>query len=136
MVIDIVRAKGRARQALQQVVFLVRGTVRADESDGLGAVRSVEFVELLGSGLRGLFPGYRIKLFALAQKRLLDALGVLREVKAEAPLHAEEVPVDAGKIAIVGAKDFMIAHAQRGLAAVGAMRANGGNVLHLPRPRF
>src|SRR5208337_1139642 len=136
MVIDVVGAKARARQPLKQVIFLVRGAVGADETDGFGAVSSVQLFELLGSGLRGLFPRNGIELFSLAQKRLLDALRMLGEIKAEAPFHAEKVPVDAGKVAIVGAEDFVVTDAEGGLAAIGAMRADRGNILHFPGPRF
>ncbi len=41
-----------------------------------------------------------------------------------------------GAVAIVAADDLVVAHAQRGLAAVRAMRADGADVLHFPRPRL
>src|SRR4029077_5504653 len=41
-----------------------------------------------------------------------------------------------GEVAIVRAHDFVIAHAKGDLAAVGAVRAGGGNILHFPRARL
>src|SRR5271165_539896 len=61
---------------------------------------------------------------------------MLGEIKAEAALHTKEFLVDAGKVAIVGAQDLVIAHAERGLATIRAMGADGRDILHLPRPRL
>src|SRR5260370_42223720 len=58
------------------------------------------------------------------------------EIKSEAGLHAEEFLGDAGKVAIVGAHDFVIAHAESGLASVGTVRADRGDIFHLPRAGF
>src|SRR5262245_10178258 len=61
---------------------------------------------------------------------------MLGEIEAEAALHAEKISVDAAEVAIVGANDFVIAYAEGGLAAVRAVRAGGGKVLHFPGPRL
>src|SRR5271167_1071493 len=61
---------------------------------------------------------------------------MLGEIKAETALHAKEFLVDAGEVAIVGAQDLVIAHAERGLATIRAMGADGRDILHLPRPRL
>src|SRR6266404_5312349 len=58
------------------------------------------------------------------------------EVEPVAALDAEELAVNSGMVAVVAADDFAVANAERGLAAVGAMRADGANVLHLPRARL
>src|SRR5215472_4035657 len=58
------------------------------------------------------------------------------EIETEAALYAKKILVDAAQVAVIGAKNFMVADAERGLAAVRAVRANSGDVLHLPRPRF
>ena len=136
VMINVIAAKSSARQALQQIIFFVRGAIGADKADRFAAIRGMQLIQLRGSGLRGLFPRNGQQLVALAQQRLLDALRMLREIKAEAPLHAQEILVDAGKVAIIGAQDFVIAHAQRGFAAIRAMRADRGNILHFPRPRL
>src|ERR1041384_6065999 len=39
-------------------------------------------------------------------------------------------------IAIVAPDDLFVANAQRRLAAIAAMRADGSNVVHFPRPRL
>src|SRR4029077_18862285 len=49
---------------------------------------------------------------------------------------AEKILVNAGEVTIIRAHDFVIAHAEGDLAAVGAVRASCGDVLHFPRPRF
>src|SRR5215471_9237368 len=92
----------------------------------------MDFLQPGGCGLRCFLPGNRKQLVALAHHRLLDALRMPGEIEAETPFHAEEVAVDSAEVAVVGANDLMIAHAQCGLAAVGAMRAGGGGVFHLP----
>src|SRR5271163_4325508 len=76
------------------------------------------------------------ELAVAANEWLTDALGIAREIESEAALATQEFAVHAGGIAIIGAQDFVVAHAERGLAAVRAVRAGIGNVLHLPRPRL
>src|SRR5580765_6782701 len=61
---------------------------------------------------------------------------MLGEIEDEAAFHAQEVAVDPAHIAIISAQNFVVADAEGGFAAVRAMRANGGNVFHFPRPRF
>ena len=62
---------------------------------------------------------------------------MMREVESVASLHAEEVIVNAALVAIVAAHDFAAgigtAHAEGGLATIAAVRADGADVLHLPR---
>src|SRR5580704_3311556 len=58
------------------------------------------------------------------------------EVKTKATLDAEKIAVDAGKIATVGAQNFVVLHAQGGLATVRAVGADSGDVMHFPRARF
>src|SRR5262249_10455225 len=60
-------------------------------------------------------------------------LGVASEIKREAALGTKKIAVVARKVAIIGADDFVVAHAERRLAAIGTVRAHGGYVLHLPR---
>src|SRR5690242_8417343 len=77
-----------------------------------------------------------MELVAPAHHGLADAVFVRGEIEPEASLYAEKILVDAGEVAIVGAHDFVIAHAEGDLAAVGAVRASGGDVLHLPGARL
>ncbi len=136
MVINVVRAKRRASQPLQQIVLFIRSAIRSDKSEGLSAVSHVQFFQLGGGSLRGFFPGNGEELVALAQQRLLQAFRVPREIKTEPALYAQELFIDAGKVAVIGAQDLVIAHAQCGFATVRAVRADGRNILHFPRPRF
>src|SRR5215510_11367417 len=96
----------------------------------------MNFFQLRGSSLCGFFPRNREELIALAHHRLFDAFGMPGEIEAKTPLHAKKVAVDAAQIAVVSAQDFMIAHAERGFAAVGAVRASRGDVLHFPWTRL
>src|SRR5260370_22915743 len=61
---------------------------------------------------------------------------MLGEIETEAAFDAQEVAVDAAHIAVVGAQNLVIAHAERGLAAIRTVRTNGGDILHFPGPRF
>src|SRR5580658_6112097 len=83
-----------------------------------------------------IFPAGRFELAVATHQRLAHAFGIVSEIETEAPLAAEEFAIYAGLIAIIGAQDFVVAHAQRGLAAVRAVRAGIRNVLHFPRPRL
>ena len=58
------------------------------------------------------------------------------EIESVAALDAQELAIDAGVVAIISANNFVVAHAERGLASVRAMRADGADMLHLPRPRL
>ena len=62
--------------------------------------------------------------------------GCSDEIEAVAAFYAQELAVDAGVVAIVAANDFVVADAQSGAAAVGAMRADGADVVHFPGPRL
>src|SRR5437763_1383898 len=69
-------------------------------------------------------------------QRLANAFFVLREIEAEAAFDAQKIFVDAGEVAIVRAHDFVIAHAERDFAAIGAVRAGGRDIFHFPGARF
>ncbi len=58
------------------------------------------------------------------------------EIKSESALGAKEIAIDAAEVAIIRAQNFVVAHAERHLASVRAMRADGGRVSHFPRARF
>ncbi len=96
----------------------------------------VHFGETPGNFGQGIFPAGGHKLAVAAHERQLQALRVPREIKSEAALHAKEILVESGEIAIIGAQNFVVAHAQRGLAAVRAVRADRGDVGHFPRARL
>src|SRR3984893_1811656 len=136
VMVDVIGAEGGAGEALEEIVFLVGGAIGADETDRVGAILGVNFLQLGGGGLRGFFPRNGIKLVALSDHWLADALFMLREIETEAALDAEKITVDAGKVAVVRAHDLVITHAERDLATVRAVRASSGNVLHFPRTRL
>ncbi len=86
---------------------------------------------------RATLPGDGLELaVGLAEERLGDAVFVVGEVEGVTALVAEEVAVDAGLVAVVAADDLAAvggaANAEGGLAAVAAVRADGGDVVHLP----
>ena len=98
-------------------------------------------LSLRGGEADGVLPCGGLELaLRVADERLRQAVGALDEVEAEAALGAEKVAVDAALVAIVGANNLGavvgLAHAESDLAAVGAMGADGGDVVHLPGPRF
>ncbi len=142
-VVNVVGLKNRPRKFLQQIILFVGGAVGADDADG-GCRRP--------SGIANFFQLACRRNAAHAPRWLAPAcpehcapavgqpLGALDKVKSEAALGAEKVAIDAALVAIVGAHNFgavvRLAHAQRHLAAVGAMRANRRHVIHLPRPRL
>ena len=101
------------------------------------AAAVANFLELAGGKAERVLPGGGLELACgVADERLGEALGAFDKVETEAALGAEEVAVDAALVAVVGADDFGavvgLAHAERDLAAVGAMGADGGDVVHLP----
>ena len=136
MMIDVVGAKGRASEALEEIIFFVGSAIRTDEADRIGPVGVENLLQFCRGGFGSLFPGNGIEFVALADQGLLDAFGMLGEIEAEAAFYAKEIAVNAGEVAIVGPQDLVIAHAQRGLAAVGAVCADGGDVCHFPGSRF
>src|SRR5207302_10815122 len=97
---------------------------RTDEANRILAAGVVDRLQLYRRGLRGLFPRHGIKLAALTNQRLTDALGVLREVKSKPPLHAQKILVDPAQVPVVRTQNLVIAHAQRSLAAIRAVRAH------------
>src|SRR6185312_9769829 len=137
MVIDVVGADHRACEFLEQVILFVRCAVGADDADGVCAALVAQLAQI-GAGVgQRLFPGDGLELAVFADERRCKAFDVVSEVKGVAALVAKEVAVDAGLIAVVAANDFRTfrdgADAERRLAAVAAVGAYGGDVVHLPR---
>jgi hypothetical protein len=96
-----------------------------------------DLFEFGGDDADGVLPGGGFELaLGVADERLGEAVLGVDEVEAEAALGAEEVAVDAGFVAVVGADDLGavvgLANAEGDLAAVAAMGADGGDVVHLP----
>src|SRR5262249_20636124 len=108
---------------------------RAEKADGIRSAFGAHGGEARGRVLEGLFPACGHELAAAANHRLVQPLWVIREVESEATLYAQEIAVEAGEIAVICADDLLIAHAERRLAPIRAMRANGRHILHLPRAR-
>jgi hypothetical protein len=136
VMIDVVRADRRARNAPEQIVLFIRRAVRADEADRVRAVGLVHLGEAPGNLGQRVFPAGGHKLSVAAHQRKPETLGMLRVVEAEAALGAQKIPIYTGEVAIIGAQNFVVAHAERRLAAVRAVRANCGDVAHFPRPRL
>ncbi len=141
LVVDIVGAKNRPRKLLQQVVLFVRGAVGADDAYRRTAARVANLLQLSSGNANGMLPCGGLELaLRISDERLRKPVGALDEVESEAALGAKEIAVDAALVAIVGANDLGavvgLAHAERDFAAVGAVGANGGNVVHLPGAGF
>ena len=139
--INVVGLKHRAREFLQQVVLFVGSVVRADHTDRRAALRFEYLLESSGRGAQRVFPCGRFQLACfVANERLRKTVGALHEIESEAALGAEKVTVDAAFVAVVGANDLRsvvgLAYAERDLAAVRAMGADGGDVVHLPGARL
>ena len=130
VMIDVVRAERGARELLQQIIFFVGGVVRADHAERVRAVLSRDLLRSVCATSASALPSETGSSLPLrANQRRLQALGMVREIESVAALDAEKLAVDAGVVAIVAANDLVVAHAQRGLAAVRAVRADGADVL-------
>ncbi len=97
--------------------------------------------EFAGGQPQSVLPGSLRELaLVVAHQRPGEAVLTFDKIKSETALGAEKVAVDAALVAIVGAHDLrpviVLPHAQGHLAAVGAMRANGRDMVHLPGPGF
>ena len=136
VMVDVVGAERDAREAVQQVVFFVGGVIRSDHGDRGRAVQGVSLPDAPRDFFESVFPARRFKRAVAADERLADALGIRGEIEAEASLGAEELAVRAGVIAIVGAQNFVVANAERGLAAIRAVGAGLADVGHFPRARL
>src|SRR5215469_30707 len=86
--------------------------------------------------LERVLPACRLELAVPPDQRLAQAFRVVGEVKPETSFRAQKLAVDSGMIAIVRAKDFVVAHAERRFAAIRAMGAWIWNVGHFPGPRL
>ena len=139
VVVDVVGAEDGARELLQQVGFFVGGAVGADDADG-SCRRALSRISRsflpAKSRASSQLTGCELAV-GLADERLGEAVFVIGEVEGVAALVAEEVAVDAALVAVVAADnlDAVVggAHAEGGLAAVAAVRADGADVVHLPR---
>src|ERR1700761_4678442 len=133
MMIDVRSAQDLPRKRLQQIILFVRRVIGADHGE---LAIPAQLGKLFGNGSKCDGPGDRLQLAAAPHQRRRQALGMLIEVEAVAPFDAEELAIEAGVVAVVGANDLAVSHAERCLAAVRAMRANSADVLHLPGPRL
>ena len=136
VMIDVVGAERGAREAAEQIIFFVGGVIRADHADGGSAVSSRTCFRrrATSSSASSQVTGSSLPLRRTSGWRMRS--GLRGEIEAEAAFAAEKFAVDAGLIAIIGAKDFVVADAEGGLAAIRAMGAGRGNVRHFPWPRL
>src|SRR5262249_37714534 len=109
---------------------------RADNSDGLAAITLHALLEAPGHSLKRLFPGCGNQAAIFANQRLGEPVFVVSEIEGVAALDAEKISIDAALVAVVTADDLHSSSgapdAKRGLAAIGAVRTGGGDVVHLP----
>src|SRR5205807_1976393 len=108
----------------------VGGVVRPDHAETAAAL--LDLAELHRHRRQGLRPRYRLQLSIHPQQRRLQPIGMVGEIKAIPALHTQERAVDPRAVAIVPADDLIVARAERGLAAISAVRADGADMLHLP----
>ncbi len=136
VMVDVVGLQHDPRKLRKQVILFVGRAVGADHADRLPSLLVAGFRQALADHAESLFPGGRSEFSMSPDQRLFQALGVVREVEGVAPLDAQEVIVDAALVAVVAAHNLHAgigaAHAQRGLAAIAAMGADGADMLHLP----
>ena len=137
VVVDVVGLEDGAGELLEEVGLLVGEAVGADDADGLAAAGVAELAEALADVVEGNFPADGLEVaVGLADERRGDAVVVVGEVEGVTALVAEEVAVHAGLVAVVAAHDLGAvgggADAEGGLAAVAAVGADGGDVVHLP----
>src|SRR5580693_3061144 len=107
MMIDVVGTKGRASEALEEIIFFVGSAVRTYEADRIRPVGVENLLQFGRGGFGSLFPRNRIEFVALANQRLLDAFGMFGEIEAKAAFYAEEIAVNAGEVAIIGTQDLV-----------------------------
>ena len=120
----------------EEKILFVGGVVRADDAE-LAALAFLTSANLPADDLERLRPGNRLEAVARrAASGDCRRSGCSDEIESVAALDAQELAVDAAAVAIVAANDLVVAHAQRGAAAIGAMRADGADVVHLPGPRL
>ena len=137
LVVDVVGGEHSTGELLQQVVFFVGVVVGANDADGRAAAAVADFFELGAGDAQGVFPGGGLQLaIGVADERGDEPVGLVDVVEAEAALGAEEIAVDAAFVAVVAANDFgavvVLAHAEGDFAAIAAVGADGGDVIHLP----
>ena len=137
--VDVVRAENGAGELLEEVGLFVGDAVRADDTDGFAAAGVAAFAELLADVVERDLPANGLELAVrLANQRLGDAGLVVGKVEGVAALVAEKVPVHAALVAVVTAYNLAAisggAHAESGLASIGAVGAGCADVLHLPWP--
>ena len=140
-VIDVVGLKNRARKFLQQVILFIGSAIGTDDADRCAALSVANFFQPGCCVTECVFPGSGLKLaLRITDERLAETFGAVNEVESKAALGAEEVAVNAAFVTVVGPNNFRavvgLADAESDFAAVAAVRANGGDVIHLPRTRL
>ncbi len=134
MMVQVLCSESLTREFRQEEILLVGGVVGTDDAEL--AVALVDLLKLRGDGGERLRPGNRLQLAIDAQQRRLQTVGMIEEIEGIAAFDAEKLAVDAGAVAIVAANDLVVARADRSLAAVGAVGADGADVLHFPGARL
>src|SRR6476646_1597897 len=104
--VNIVCTHHDAGKLLQQVIFFVGGSRRADHPDSFTAVAISNLSKLLPNQLERFFPGCRNEAPVLLYERLCQTVFVLRKIECVTSLDAEEVTVDAALVAVVSTNNF------------------------------
>src|ERR1051326_6498674 len=139
MMINVVGLQYGARKFLQKIIFFVGRAVRADYSNLIFAGVN-RLAETSGDEIQRLFPRAGFEPPVLADERLSQPIFVICKIERVAALNTQKIAVDSALVAIVAAHNLhagiSAAHAQRSLAAIAAVRACRGHVVHLPRTRL
>src|SRR5579864_146077 len=140
VMVDVVGVQHHAGKFREQVIFLIRRAARANHADRVSAVFVPNFGEAFANVGERFFPGCGSQLAIFADERLRQPVGMLGEVEGIAALDAEEIIVDPALIAVIATNDLHAGvgatYAQRGLAAIPTMRADGAHVFHFPGARL
>ncbi len=121
-------------KSLQQEILFIRGVVRTDH--GELSVMRLQFVKLFATAANACAQETGFNWPPTRTSGDVSAIRMLVEIETVASFHAKEFTVDPGAVAIVGAHNLAIANTERRLATVGAMRADGTHMLHLPGAGF
>src|SRR5258708_15744085 len=137
MGVNVVCSQHRARKLLQQIVLFIRGAVGTNHADGLSALGVADLTQAFAYMFNRFFPRSGLESAVLANQRMAQAVFVVKEIESIAAFDAEKVAINAALVAIIAANNVHAGigatHAERGLAAVATVRADGADVVHLPR---
>src|SRR5580658_816366 len=140
MMIDVIGLQHRPGKFRKQIIFFVGRAARSDDADCAAAILVANFSKPLADPFKSFFPGRRLELAVAANERLGEPLLIMGKVESVPTFDAEEIAVDSAFVAVVPTHNLRsgigAAHAERGLASIAAVSADGPDVVHLPGTRL